>query len=302
MSEERDRILRLLEDGKITADQATRLIEALGSERIESEFGVSHASFGPRRHFRVRTGPRGLDRIPDVVATAVASAMKNGFGEPGAERTSEFPGKHDLLVKSVSGDLEVTRGEDGRVVLSYSGGMVKARSSGDQVVVRTMAGDVSAVMPPDGRLELEVVSGDVLVSQGNAGIEVRTVSGNVGISQTTGGAQVKTVSGDVNLDGVSGDLEVETRSGDIELDAAGPLSGSLATVSGDVAIRLGSDVDLMVEMTVEEDGEIGVSDDLPHEVLEEREGYLKVKFGAGSRMLKVKTKDGDIEVGKREGQ
>ena len=45
MSNERDRILKLLEDGKITADQATRLIEAVGSERPEPEFvpAAAHA-------------------------------------------------------------------------------------------------------------------------------------------------------------------------------------------------------------------------------------------------------------------
>ncbi|MBN2464171.1 DUF4097 family beta strand repeat protein [candidate division WOR-3 bacterium] len=296
MSNERDRILRLLEDGKISADQATRLIEALGSERTESEFGMPHTHFGPRRHFRVRTRPRDLDRIPDVVATAVASAMKNGFGEPGEERTNEFPGKRDLLVKSVSGDVEVTRAEEGRVELSYSGGMVKARSSGDQVVVRTMAGDVAAAMPPDGRLELEVVSGDVSVSQGSARVEVKTVSGDVGINQASGGAQVKTVSGDVNLADVSGDLTIETRSGDVELVPGGPVTGNLRTVSGDVTVALPKDADLVLEMDIEEDGEIEVDDDLPHEVLEESEDHLKVKLGAGSQTLVVKTRDGDISI------
>ena len=296
MSNERDRILRLLEDGKITADQATRLIEALGSERSESDFEMPHTQFGPRRHFRVHTRPRGLDKIPDVVATAVASAMKKGFAEPGEERTSEFPGRRDLLVKSVSGDLDVTRGEEGRVALSYSGGMVKVRSSGEQVIVRTMAGDVAATMPPDGRLELEVVSGDVSVNQGNACIEVKTVSGDVGIKQAAGGAQVKTVSGDVNLDGVSGDLVIETRSGDVDIVPSGPISGRVSTVAGDVTVALPKDADLLLELDIEEDGDIEVDEDLPHEVLEESDGHLKVKFGAGSSTLVVKTSDGDIDI------
>ena len=293
MSNERDRILKLLEDGKITADQATRLIEALGSERAESEFGMGpHVPFRMERHLRMR---RGFDRIPDVVATAVASAMKSSF-EPGEERSSDFPGKRHLLVKSVSGDLDVTRGGEGRVELSYSGGMVKVRTSGEQVVVRTMAGDVSATVPTDGRLELEVVSGDVSVSDGSARIEVKTVSGDVDIDQSTGGVQVKTVSGDVDLDHVSGAIEVETRSGDVELGAAGQISGSLQSVSGDVTVALPRDADLVLELATEEDGDIHVDSDLPHEVLEERDEYMKLKLGAGSSTMKVNTKSGDIEI------
>ena len=295
MSNERDRILKLLEDGKITADQATRLIEALGAERVEGDFCMPpHPPFGPR-HFRVRGGGRGLDRIPDVVATAVASAMKNGF-EPGEERSTDFPGKRHLLVKSVSGDLDVTRGSEERIGLSYSGGMVKVRTSGDQVVVRTMAGDVSATVPADGRLELEVVSGDVSISEAGSRIEVKTVSGDVDITLSTGDAQVKTVSGDVSLDRVAGGLEVETRSGDVDVVPIGPISGSILTVSGDVSVALGKDADLVLELETEEDGDIEVDDDLPHEVLEEREDHLKVKLGAGSRTLVVKTRDGDIDI------
>jgi DUF4097 and DUF4098 domain-containing protein YvlB len=295
MSDERSRILKLLEDGKITADQATRLIEALGSERPEPEFGPHmHGPFGPQRHFRMR-GTRDLERIPDVVATAVASAMKNGF-EPGEERSTDFPDKRHLLVKSVSGDLDVTRGEEGRVGLSYSGGMVKVRTSGDQVVVRTMAGDVSATVPTGGRLELEVVSGDISISEAGARIQAKTVSGDVDIAQTTGDAQVRTVSGDVNLHRVSGSFEVETRSGDVELVASGPISGSLSSLSGDIAVALPKDADLVLELSIEDDGDIDVDDDLTHEVLAEHEGYMKVKLGAGSRTLKVNTHSADIDI------
>jgi DUF4097 and DUF4098 domain-containing protein YvlB len=301
MSNERDRILKLLEDGKITADQAARLIEAMGSEKTDTEFcRPPHAPFGPRQ-FRFRSGMRDLDRIPDVVASAVASAMKSGF-EPGEERTTDFPGKRYLLVKSVSGDLDVTGGESGRIGLSYSGGMVKVRSSGEQVVVRTMAGDVSATVPTDGRLELEVVSGDVSINEAGARIEVRTVSGDVDMTKTAGEAQVRTVSGDVSLDHVSGSFNVETRSGDVDLVAAGPVSGSLTSTSGDISIALGSDADLVLELAIEEDGEIDVEDDLPHEILEQREGYMKVKFGAGSRTLKVSTHSADIDVSEAEAE
>jgi DUF4097 and DUF4098 domain-containing protein YvlB len=202
----------------------------------------------------------------------------------------------------VSGDLDVTRGDEGRIGLSYSGGMVKVRSSGEQVVVRTMAGDVSATVPADGRLELEVVSGDVCITEAGARIEVKTVSGDVDITKNAGDAQVKTVSGDVSLDHFTGNINVETRGGDVDLVASGPVSGSLTTTSGDVSIALGSDADLILELASEEGGDIDVDVDFPHEVLEQREGYMKVKFGAGSRTLKVSTDSADIDVSEAEAE
>ena len=110
------------------------------------------------------------------------------------------------------------------------------------------------------------------------------------------------MSGDVNLHRVSGSFDVDTRSGDVDLVAAGPVSGSLSSTSGDISIALGSDADLVLELAIEEDGDIEVDDALPHEVLEERERYMKVKFGAGSRTLKVSTVDADIDVSEAEAE
>jgi DUF4097 and DUF4098 domain-containing protein YvlB len=311
MSNERDRILKLLEDGKITADQATRLIEALGPDR--SAF-VDFAAppdlpFAAHRHFRLRRGRRDLDqaridldqartdlgRARTDVASAVRLAMKCGF-EPGEVRYSEFAGKRHLQVKSVSGDLVVNHSDEAGIKVAYSGGMVKARPVGERVVVQTMAGDVSAGVPADGRLDLEVVSGDVSISEAGSHIEVKTVSGDVDITRTACDVRLKTVSGDVNLNRVAGDFDIETRSGDVDIVPSGPISGRVFTVAGDVTIALPKDADLIVEMDIEEDGDFEVDDDLPHEVLEESDGHMKVKFGAGSRTLVVKTRDGDIDI------
>jgi DUF4097 and DUF4098 domain-containing protein YvlB len=140
------------------------------------------------------------------------------------------------------------------------------------------------------------VSGDVSISEAGARIEVKTVSGDVDMAQTTGDAQVRTVSGDVNLHGFTGNLDVETRSGDVDLAASGPVSGSLSSLSGDIAVALPRDADVVLELSIEDDGDIDVDVNLPHEVLEEREGYMKVQIGAGSRTFKVNTHSADIEV------
>jgi hypothetical protein len=66
--------------------------------------------------------------------------------------------------------------------------------------------------------------------------------------------------------------------------------------SGDIAVALPKDADVVLELSIEDEGDIDVDVNLPHEVLEEREGYMKVQLGAGSRTLKVYTHSADIEV------
>jgi DUF4097 and DUF4098 domain-containing protein YvlB len=122
------------------------------------------------------------------------------------------------------------------------------------------------------------------------------VSGDVDIARAAGDMRARTVSGDVSLDHVAGNLDIETRSGDVELVAAVPVAGNLTTVSGDITIALPTDADVQLELQCEEDGDIEVDDDLPHEMLEQHEGYMKVKFGAGSRVLTASTHSADIDV------
>ncbi len=293
MSEERARILRLLEEGKITADQAARLIEALGTREPEEPIGFTVAH-GPRGRWR-RRGMADVDRIPDIVAHAVTSAVKAGFG-PVEEGRHEFAGARDLFVKSVSGDIEVAGGAEDRVSLSYSGGMVKSRAADEGVQVRSVSGDVEARMPDKGRLEVETVSGDVTVEGVKGPVFVKTVSGDVDARGAESGVRAASVSGDVELERVAGVLEVETRSGDVDIVPSGPVSGSLASKSGDVTLAVGAGDDVLLELECEVEGEIDIDVEAPHEVLEQRELYAKVKFGAGSGTLRARTRSGDITV------
>ena len=94
MNDERARILKLLEDGKISADQAARLIEALGSRRSGDECGFPPMPPMPpvpplrRVHMRGRA-MAGIDQIPDIVARAVSSAVRSSRAEQGSMRLFE---------------------------------------------------------------------------------------------------------------------------------------------------------------------------------------------------------------------
>ncbi|MBM3314571.1 hypothetical protein FJY71_01830 [candidate division WOR-3 bacterium] len=296
MGEERARILKMLEEGRITAEQAARLIEALGSRRPDVPPVPPIPPLPMGRHWR-RHSFRDLDHIPDLVAKAVSAAVRcEAGGSNGDEESSEFPGKRNLSMKSVSGDVEVCGWAEERVQVGYSGGMVKARSRDDVVTVNSVSGDLTARMPADGRLELVTVSGDVSVEETRGGTAVKTVSGNVEVSGVTGRVTVATVSGDVEMGGLSGDIEVSTKSGDVEIGASGTLAGSVNTRSGDVTLLLPSNADVVLDLVSEEGGDVDVELETQHQMLEAPEGGVRVKLGAGTRAISVRTENGDIKV------
>jgi DUF4097 and DUF4098 domain-containing protein YvlB len=301
MSDERARILKLLEDGKITADQAARLIEALGPKRTEFDMHGPMPPITPMRALHRRHGLKELDRIPDMVAHAVTSAMKSEIMS-NEEGRRVFAGKRALSIKSVSGDVEVAGWEEDNVSLNYSGGMVKSHEHEEDegVRVRSVSGDIEARMPQTGHLDVETVSGDVTVDGVAGRVGIKTVSGDISVEGATEGVRAFSVSGDLELRHIAGELGVETRSGDVDLTPAGQFSGSLSTKSGDVTLALRPDADVVLELACEHDGEVTLDIDFPHEVLEQRENYARVKLGAGSRTLDVHTGSGDIVVQKTE--
>jgi len=294
MSDERARILKLLEEGKVTADQAVRLLDALKAKPAEPEPPCQPPFMGRRMHHRMAF--RGIERIPDIVSEAIASAM-NLDDAPDADAKRDFPDRHSLEVKNISGDVTVKGWDENRITLAFSGsGLTRASEVYDKVVVRSVSGDLDAQVPHDAKLVLTSVSGDVQVEGVNAKCVVKTVSGDADLTDCAGSVTVEAVSGDLGLERVTGELRVESESGDIDVEPVGAFSGMLVSKSGDVTLRLHSDADVLLDLKCEEDGEIDVDLGFPHEVLEPGENAMKLKLGAGSRQLKVRTHRADIEI------
>lgn len=286
MAEERARILKLLEDGRITAEQAARLIEALGSRRADEE------PVPPlRRGFGRQTVPPGLDRIPDIVAKAVSSAVKSR-GETASVRM--FADSTRLSIKAVSGDVEIAgTGENG--ISISSDGSPRVRESGGAVEVNAVADDLRVRTARSCDVAVKTVSGDVAVAQLEGAISVLTVSGDVEADEVGGRLEVATVSGDVELTRVAGEVAVKTGSGDIDIVPGGQFGGEATTRSGDITLLLGSGVDLLAEFETE-DGDIDVALTVAHEVLLDSRTKKRVRIGAGTRQFRARTVKGSITV------
>lgn len=293
MNDERSRILKLLEDGRINAKQAARLIEALGTRRHGFDLGPPVPPVAS--HVRRRHALKELDRIPDLVARAVGKAVQSSF-EPGEGRTVRFTGKKSVFVRNVSGDVEVAGTATDTVSIEYTGGVANVKENDDSVDFRSVSSDVSARVPERCDVEVTTVSGDVELQRVGGRARVKTVSGEVGIAGHHGVTEIVTVSGDADLDGVAGEVKVESRSGDIAVVADGQIEGLLATKTGDIEVSLRPDADIVLEAEADEDGRVELQLDVPHEILKQRGNNVSVKFGAGSHSLVVRTRDGEITV------
>jgi hypothetical protein len=124
-------------------------------------------------------------------------------------------------------------------------------------------------VPRDCRVELKVVSANLMVGGLQGAVEAHTVSGEVTLAGLRGPVEAESVSGPVQASGVTGDLSARSVSGDltvaeggggsvraktvsgavtIDLQAHGDRDINLSSVSGDLTVRLPESSDLEVNL------------------------------------------------------
>jgi DUF4097 and DUF4098 domain-containing protein YvlB len=106
------------------------------------------------------------------------------------------------------------------------------------LVVRSISADVE-VGGIDGEQRLNTISGDIATAVRSADVELRTVSGDMAITGRNEAAVLKaaSVSGDFGADGLAGQVDAATTSGDLQVVAGMLERARLASVSGDIEVR-----------------------------------------------------------------
>lgn len=210
---ERLGILKLLEEGKINAEEAARLLEALnhGKER--------------RRGHGLWTS---LETIPDMVQTMLAHGFKHGSGE----EALRFDARPNIVFKGISGDLAVT-GTNGGGVTIQKDGFARIEETGDTLTVKAISGDIALTVPRETNLELRGVSGDVAI---------KDIAGRIVFDA---------VSGDITGAGLAGDFTAESSCADIDLALVRIGHVDIVTQSGDIAIHLPGDSSFSLEAVSE---------------------------------------------------
>lgn len=328
MTDERMKVLTLLEQGKITATEAASLLEALNkSARPE-----------PVREMASHVGPvldkmgQMFDQIPEQVAgehlpkigkgvgravEVLSGFLNQGLGllESHLQPTYTFEQSltwGDLAdvtcldVHNVHGTVRVI-GEDRADAMIQ----VVARIPGEtqEAAASYFANHQATLHREGGQLRLEaptLLSGNKALGffqRHRYDFECRVprhllpvvsnVSGNVHLEglQYKGNGRVKTISGDLRVQGVSGDLSLNTVSGDIALVGVQGFA-DMKTVSGDLDLRDGVFSGSLATVS----GDIEVSGRLSGELrLKSISGDIELRAEA-SHAVSANSTSGDLKV------
>lgn len=259
MSEEREMILRMLKEGKVSVEEADALLQALEEAGGDTP-GPFEPPAGPGAEMPdLRAELRGvfddlvesipkeviseLKRTKDILRPSLLSALRalRGLGEGHAESAAEEPmaAGERLLVRNAWGDVHLAGTSSGPLRVTairrvWAGTAEEAQRLAQSVPVapRRSGSEVVIDIPPaEGRrvrvdLELEAPPGVAAVLQ--------LAKGDVRVSRLSGTLAVTLARGDVHVTELRGPAEIEVTSGDVELRSVDG-NASLEIRSGDVS-------------------------------------------------------------------
>ncbi len=262
-TDNRKRILDMLAEGKMTADEAERMLTLLDppSSAASSTYAVNEGEEFERESEDERV-------FRQVYETATAPSEPPS-GRHGRSDTGESEGPqpirsaHDeervfsvgaaarLTVKSFNGRIELKAGTDSRVSIRakirnpsrvdyrvWQEGddiFVEARrASGISLMPRPAGAHIFITAPAHTTIDLATSNGRVVVENIHGSGPVHTSNGRIILENAKGEHEVHTSNGRIVIDGLEGDADVKTSNGSIEIKRmrgavkAGSRNGSIS--------------------------------------------------------------------------
>ena len=312
----------MLAEGKISADDAERLLKAVSS-RSDGAIGTE-----ARERVEVRVEPPIESREPDeredsfavgespkLVVDVDKGRVAVGVGPPGEIRVRATTGGPSRVAYEVSQHGDEVRvsarkksrkllfgfvdlGRDGRVnieVTTPAATDVNARlGAGPMVLVGV--GGASSLHTSAGRISVEDVSGTLDAAAVTGQVMVDRFRGSAKLSSTTGKIDVKRSSGEFNTEVVTGAISFEG-----EMTAGG--KNKMSAVTGGITISLAGEPNLEIDASCVT-GRVACN--VPGFVSSEATrghvgSHVKGTVGTGDTVLRVSTITGSVRIEQAQG-
>jgi DUF4097 and DUF4098 domain-containing protein YvlB len=195
---ERLQILKLLQEGKINAEEAERLLEA-----------ISKSGTQETRH-KIWSSLEGLPKV-------ISAALGNSFSQSAEEEFHKYPGKRKIVFKGISGNLTIDGSDTERIDIQKDG-FANIKELDDSISVKALSGNVKITAPRKIDLAVAGISGDIELSNINGNIDIESVSGDILGKNLAGSLSGEIVSGDIDLDYENVEkIKIKSKSGNITL-------------------------------------------------------------------------------------
>ncbi len=319
MTDEQGRVLDMVSEGKITVEEAERLLAALGGTQ-GSESEDQHSRLGDALH-------------REVISVVMEDGGKMS-GEALRDETFTVGEAPRVVVKNDNGRVRCEVGDAGSVRVAATLRHPRAvkysiKQEGDVVTVEAKSkgkssllgffghggsADIVVTAPRNTVLEVGTANGGIEASGFESESSVRSTNGGMTLQDMTGGLEASSTNGKITLSACEGDLAVSSTNGRITVEEAkGSINAStvngavsfsgelvpgsrneLNTVNGPVEVQLLGEVSVRVDAACVHGS---LNSHLPGlEVLGPKGRKLEGTVGDGEAELTVQTVNGSVRV------
>jgi len=295
MTEAEMRILEMLAQHKITAEQAGRLLEASAEGEV-TELGAD--------------AQRTMTKLGQMLARGLGAGKREGSWteareEAGerierAERGFEMPPESALVVTVKDGSVKVVQQKQGdRASLRSSGDGVSMRRAGRQYFldVKGSPEEVELDIPPVKSLTVDVAGGRAVLAEVKADSTVRLKGGSFVSRGFAGNLSGKCLGGSMHVAGKVRGIDLKCMGGSVTVGELVIVQGEhrIKTMGGSVSLGVSRQASLKMRTKT-----LGgnVTTDIPAMRRNEgvRSSVSEYKVGAGAAVLNVKALGGNVDV------
>lgn len=311
MGEEQKEILQMVSDGKISAEEGAKLLEALekGKKKRSREKPAGRARTR-KRIARARIDGDGLEGLAGLgsIGRMIRGMVKNSIS--GMPEDEEFPDLDENLAEPVELTDEPIQVPDGThlvvkrtPVRGGSGNISIERGDTDKLVVQSTSPehvklyqdqDITVVKAGRGNLQLTVPDNVDELTVSNLG-------GNTVLSGLQARVSIKSRGGNVTLESLLGDLFCKSMGGSVSISLAPEWNGetSVSTMGGNLQIELDPELDALVSAKTM-GGSISVPEGMGDVTESGRPGASRIDIdmshGNAESTIELKTMGGNIII------
>jgi len=315
--EERLRILKLLEEGKITAEEAYKLLEALEAKEGETKKEKEEESFNLGEIFKMvgETVKASLSGIPEIIKTSI-EAGTSFINAPAVTIDESYTVKpEDMISLTISGaEVEIKEGTVESLKIKAEG-VYNFKRKNSEVEVNFSAGEGTIWVPTVRNINLKATGSEIkgeissesisIIAQG-AEVELDLNRCNI-FNLKAQGAETKLNFGngeltesnfyiqgsDCVINGIGGDVKIKGEGSDLETELTGRIKDmEIEMKASDVEVKVREDFDGIILLKAKFGN---IEKKLDAEMSKEGE-YSKIITGEGRSRVKIINDFGDITI------
>lgn len=283
MSGEAMKVLELLEAGKITAEEAEKLLNAIDESPQKPKAQIPEPPQIPDIAEIEKNVEQVIEKVVRVVPQAVSSAMASIENQ--GEASYKFGSPEEISISIASGDLKLLSNPDGNAVIEVDG-MHTIRDSSGTVALSVISGDAEIALPEKIKAKISLASGDMEIDS----VKMTSLKLSLGTGDMEGEIAIENAA-------------ISIGSGDVDMEIQEFKNVALSIGSGEACLKIPRGT--RIKMRVHENAEVSLPDEasvLEEEIVEKEKGKAKVRKmvvligDTADRELKLSVGHGDVEI------